>query len=388
MKTKKICSIATLPTTIKAFMIGNLQYAADNGYSSYCICGPGDGLTEEMLGDVTYIPVKELKWGLMTPVSFLKCVRRLYKIFKKEEFDIIQYATSNAALCASIAGWLARVPVRINLQWGIGYLAFSGWKKYLYYYSIRIECYLSTNVQPDSKGNLDFSIKEGLYPAEKGCVLYNGSACGLDLSVYDINKREEWRKMLFDKYQLGSYKIIYGFVGRLVVEKGINELLEAFMNLNKPDACLMFIGSLDDVGRLNQKLYQKAQNTANILFLGPVPNAARYYAAFDYMVLPSYQEGFGMSVLEAAGLGVPSIISNIKGPTDLIRNGVNGLICEARSSKSLQVAMLKAYNLPNYEYRIMADNAYQIAARDFDSVKFKDCFLKNRNELLLKAGIV
>lgn len=385
---KKICSIATLPTTIKAFMIGNLQYAADNGFSSYCISGPGEELTKEMLGDVTYIPVKELIWGVMSPIEFYKCVRRLYKIFKKEKFDVIQYATSNAALCASIAGWLAKVPVRINLQWGIGYLAFTGWKKYLYYYSIKIECKLATSVQPDSRGNLNFSIREGLYPAEKGLVIYNGSACGLDLSVYDIKKRIEWRQELFDKYHLDSYKIIYGFVGRLVVEKGINELLEAFLDMNKPDACLMFVGSLSDVGRLNQNLYKKAQEKPNILFLGPVPNAARYYAALDYFVLPSYQEGFGMSVLEAAGLGVPSIISDIKGPTDLIKDGVNGLVCEARSAKSLQEIMTKAYSLTKDDYQQMAGNAYEIAARDFDSKIFKKCFLENRNDLVEKAKMM
>ena len=382
---KKICSIATLQVTIKSFMLGNLQYVSEHGYESYCISGPGNILSKELLGDVTYIPLEEMKWGVMSPASFYRCVRRLYKIFKKEKFDIIQYATSNAALCASIAGWLAKVPVRINLQWGISYPVYNGWKRWLFYISHKMTCKLSTSVQPDSKGNLDFSIREKLYPVSKGCVIYNGSACGVDLNKYDIGKREKWRKELFSRFGLDSYKLIYGFVGRVVVEKGINELLSSFLNMNKTDACLLLVGPLDDVGRLNQDLYNRAKNQKNIIFVGPVSNTAEYYAAFDFMMLPSYQEGFGMTILEAASVGTPSIITKIKGPTELVRDGVNGLICEVRSIESLQNVMLKAYYMSDSEYRKMAEMAHTIAARDFDSEVFKERFLENRNELLAKA---
>lgn len=378
----KICGIATLPGSIKSFMLGNLQYVAEHGYESYCISSPGNVLNEELLGDVKYIPIEEMKWGLMSPVAFYRCVRRLYNIFKEEKFDIVQYATSNAALCASVAAWLAKVPVRINLQWGIAYPVYKGWKRWLYYYSTIIICKLSTSVQPDSKGNLAFSIQEKLYPATKGTVIYNGSACGVDLSKYDINKRDEWRKEIFEKYHLDKYKRIYGFVGRVVVEKGINELIEAFINMSEPKSCLMLVGPLDDVKRLNQVLYKKAQDSDNIVIVGPVSNAAQYYAAFDFMMLPSYQEGFGMTILEAAGVGTPSIITNIKGPTELIKDGVNGLVCEVKSVTSLQDVMQKAYRMSNEEYTNMCENAYKIAVRDFDGMRFKELFLQNRNELL------
>jgi glycosyltransferase involved in cell wall biosynthesis len=380
----KICSIATLQSTIKSFMLGNLKYVSEHGYDSYCISSPGNILSKELLGDVTYIPMEEIKWGVMSPVSFYRCVRSLYNIFKKEQFDIIQYATSNAALCASVAGWLAKVPVRINLQWGIAYPVHKGWKRWLFYYSTIIICKLSTSVQPDSKGNLAFSIKEKLYPAAKGEVLYNGSACGVDLKKYDIGKRQEWRKEIFAKHHLDSYKRIFGFVGRVVVEKGINELIEAFLNLNIQDTCLILVGPLDDVQRLNQDFYRKAQDANNIIIVGPVDNAAKYYAAFDFMMLPSYQEGFGMTILEAAGVGTPSIISNIKGPTELIKDGVNGLICEPCSVESLQATLKKACMMTSDEYKSMANNAYEIAYRDFDAMTFKEKFLENRKKLLAK----
>ena len=374
----KICGIATLPGTIQSFMLGNLEYASDHGFESYCMSSPGEIDSEK----VKYIPIPQMKWGVMGPLELFKCIRALYKVFKKERFDIIQYATSNAALCASIAGWLARVPVRINLQWGIAYPVFKGWKRWLFYYSTLVICKFSTSVQPDSKGNLKFSVEHKLYPAKKGDVVYNGSACGVDLKKYNFHKREEWRKEIGGLYRLADYKCVYGFVGRVVVEKGINELLEAFMAMNKPDACLMVVGPLNDVGRLNQSLYQKAQDSDNIIFVGQVANAAKFYAAFDFLMLPSYQEGFGMTILEAAGVGTPSIITDIKGPTELIQDGVNGYVCKVRSVESLHTVMQKAYEITPERYKHMAQKAYTIAVRDFDSEQFKKEFLKNRTSLL------
>ena len=378
---KKICGITTLPGTLNSFMISNLEYVTDHEYDSYCISAPGSINSEK----VKFIPVEEMKWGIMSPIEFYKCVRKLYKIFKKESFDIIQYATSNAALCAAIAGWLAKIPVRINCQWGISYPIYKGWKRWLFYYSTKLVCRLSTSVQPDSKGNLKFSIENKLYPANKGVVIYNGSACGLDLEKYDFHKREEWRKEIFQEYNLYGYSIVYGFVGRLVVEKGLNELLDAFIRMNKPDACLMLVGSTKNVESLNQDLYNRAMSLSNIIFVGLVPNAAKYYAAFDFMILPSYQEGFGMSVLEAAGEGTPSIITNIKGPTELIKDGFNGLICNVKSSGSLLSAMQKAYEMSEDEYRSMATNSYNNAVSNFDNKEFKRLFLENRDSLIEKS---
>lgn len=378
----KICGISTLPGTIRNFMLGNLKYVASNGYTSYCICGTKEELQKDILGDVIPIQIEEMKWGLMSPLAFTKCVFRLYRIFKDEQFDIIQYATFNAAICSSIAGWMARIPVRINLQWGISYPIFKGFKRLFYYLATKVICFFSTSVQPDSKTNLKFSIDNKLYPEHKGMVIYNGSACGVDLNVYDINRRNVWSARVHDNYRLNPYKLVFGFVGRVVVEKGINELLQAFINLNEDDTCLLVVGPLDRTESLNQELLCEAKSRSNILFIGPVTNPACYYAAMDFLVLPSYQEGFGMTVLEAAGVGTPAIVSNIKGPTDLIKDGQNGLVCEPHSVESLLSSLRKAHDMTKQEYQSMSILAHDVALRDFDSDTFKKEFLANRNYLL------
>ena len=378
----KICGISTLPNTVRSFMLNNFNYVSGKGFICYCITQPDNKgiFNDENLGNVTYIPIP-IKWGYVSPFSLIKTIWRLYKIFRKEKFDIIQYATMNAALCASIAGWLAKVPVRIDLFWGVSFVNYTGWKKRLDFYAKKLICKLSTHVQPDSNSNLTFCRNLKLFDSNKSEVLFNGSACGVDLKKYDYFKREEWRKEIYDKYLLIRFTKIYGFVGRVCVNKGINELLEAFFSINKPDICLMLVGSREFVSTLNQNLYNKALETENIIFTDLVPNAAKYYAAFDYLLLPSYVEGFGMVVLEAAAVGTPAVVSNINGPTDFVKDGINGLICEPHSSDSLKDALSRTIKMTENEYKALADNAYANVKNNFDSEMFKERFYENRVKL-------
>lgn len=384
IKIKKICGLTTQPITIKAFMLANFKYVAEHGWEPYAISQPSEMMTKDVLGPVNFIPV-DIKWGNVSPWEVIKTIWKLYKIFRRERFDVIQYATSNAALYSCIAGWMARIPARIYCQWGISYTDYKGIKLWFYKTAEKVTCLFSTSVQPDSKANLQFSIEEGLYSAKKGSVLFNGSACGADMVKYDIKKKEEWAEEIADKYDTQKYRKVFGYVGRVVPEKGINELLEAFMAINDPESLLMIVGPTEEVGRLDQDLYQKSLSQENIIYVGSVPNAAKYFAVFDFMMLPSYREGFGMTVLEAAAMGVPSIISNIKGPTDLIRDGFNGLVCEVKSAESLQKTMQKALQLNEKEYKELGVNAYQEVLEKYDALKFKQAFLDNRTMLLEKS---
>ncbi len=381
----KICGITTKSNTIAAFMLKPLNALANKGFDCYAISNKDvdNRFSPETLGVVKHIPIS-IKWGYMNPVQLVKTTYRLYKIFKKEKFDIIQYATMNAALCSSIAGWLARVPVRINLLWGLDYLMFKGWKRALYYSSTKLICKLSTQVQPDSKGNLEFGKEIGLFDVQKGGMIYNGSACGLDLQRFDISKKEEWREEIRSELCLDKYQKVFGFVGILNFDKGIDEMLQAFMKLNRQDVALVLVGGLDKTYTLNQDVLNRAKQQPNIYILGRKSNPEKYFASFDFLILSSYAEGFGMVILEAAGMGTPSIITNIKGPTDFIKDDVNGFVCEVRSVDSLMQAMQRALSISEEEYERLSKNAYEIVKRDFDSNVFLEKYVENRIELYNK----
>lgn len=382
----KICGLTTRSNTVAAFMLKPLNALAEKGFDCYAISSPDvdSRFSKEKLGKIQHIEVP-IKWGYMTPFQLIKTVYKLYKIFKKEKFDVIQYATMNAALCASIAGWLAGVPVRINLLWGLDYLMFKGWKRALYYSSTKLICSLSTSVQPDSKGNLQFGKEVGLFDSKKGGMVYNGSACGLDLQRFDISKREEWRKEIREELGLDKYKHIFGFVGILNFDKGIDEMLQAFMKLNRPDVALVLVGGLEKTFTLDQEVFEKAKKQSNIYILGRKNNPEKYYASYDFNLLTSYAEGFGMVILEAAGLGTPSIITNIPGPTDFVKDNVNGYVCEVKSVESLLQTMEKAVSISLEEYERLARNAYEIVKRDYDSKIFLEKYVENRIELYNKS---
>lgn len=379
----KICGITTKAVTIKAFMLSNLSYMVKNGYEAFCVCQPDSEL--QQLADesqIKYIP-KNLYWGNVSPIKVIKNIISLYRIFRREKFNVIQYATSNAALYASIAGLLARIPVRIYCQWGISYTDYSGVRYVFYKFMEKVTCWCSTKIQPDSHSNLRFSISQGLYKKDKGCVLYNGSACGVDLKKYDISRKDIWSRAVRQSLNIDVKTKIFGFVGRVVPEKGINELLNAFMELDRENnAILIVVGPLEDAHRLDQELFEKSKHHDRIIYTGAVSNAAQYFAVFDYLLLPSYREGFGMTVLEAAALGTPSIITDINGPTDFVIDGFNGIICEVKSFISLKKAMERALTMDINDYCEMSKNAYTLVKEKYDSKIFSQHYKQNREELI------
>lgn len=382
MKTKKICGIITKAFGAKAFLLDNLRYVAEKGgFESTLICEPSDIFSVNDLQSIKYHPI-EMKGGNVSPGEVLKCIWKMYKIFKAEKYDIIQYASSNGALYASIAGWVARVPVRIYTQWGISYTDYTGLKKFFYKSMTKITCLFSTHVQPDSFANLEFAVQEGLYLRKKGSVLFNGSATGVDMQKFDRSKSKAWRNEIRARYQIPEDAKLFGFVGRLVPEKGINELFEAFMHIDNSETYLMIVGPDYQIDRLDQNLLEIARKHPRIVFCGNQNNTAPFYAAMDYLVLPSYREGFGAVVLEAAAVGVPTICSDIKGPTEFVKDNKTGILCAPQDTDSLYLSMKKSLEMSEEEYKRIANEAYDTALEKFDAEKFRKHFLKNRLNLL------
>lgn len=376
----KICGITTRPGTAK-IMVPTLSYVAERGYDSYLICQPCDNFSNDAIAPITYIPV-EMGRGAVSPIEVIKCTYRLYKIFKQQRFDIVQYASSNAGLYASIAAWMAHVPVRIFCQWGIPYTDYTGMKLKFFKFMEYFTCLLSTSVQPDSHLNREWAIKEGLFKPKKGVVLGKGSAQGVSLKRFDIQKKTIWREEIRKQYQIPENVKVFCFVGRIVPQKGVNELMEAFIRIDRNDTYLFILGAPDEINSLDQELLTKIKKKKNVVFTGAVSDPERYVAASDYLVLPSYREGFPNTILEAGALGIPSIVTRINGMIDLIVEGKTGFVCEIKSADTLYCAMTKALTQTNEEYKTMSYNVYTTVKNDFDAEYIKECFYNNRQELI------
>ena len=380
---KKICFVTTVYMTYKCFLKQLSQYLYETGeYDISLICNTDEGAIKDIPAYVHYFPV-EMKRGVS--IFAFDAILKISKILKREKFDIVQYSTPNAAFYASIAARKEKVPVRLYCQWGIRYMGFEGWKRKVFKYLEKMTCENSTFIEVESHSIRNFSLNEELYVPEKSCVIWNGSASGVDLKKFDITKKIYWRKKIRSIYKFAADDIVFAFAGRLTADKGVNELLEAFLNIEqKYSNCkLMIMGGIDNDKSLKIGLVNKAKKSTNIFFTGNISNVEEYYAASDIFVAPSYREGFGLVVVEAEAMGLPAIVSNVPGQVDAINENVTGLTCLVKNSLSLEKTMEKL--IEDVDLRIKLGNQ----ATKYVSTRYEQRrlfqYLKKHRDLLISG---
>ena len=359
---KKICFVTTISGTLDSFVLNTAKYIHENtDWDITFICNYDKQFEEKLPDYIHYIPVK-MQRGIN--LDGIKAIAELKRIFKKEKFDLIQYSTPNAALYASIAARIVGCKIRNYHLMGFRYLGTHGIGRFILKTIERVSCWNSTSIECVSKSNLDLGIKEKVFPAKKATVVWNGSTGGVDLQRFDYSKRDVWRRELREELGYEASDFIYGFVGRITRDKGINELLEAFFELENGSK-LFLIGNVEDEDTLDENLWTKAKSHPDVQIHIAASDIERYFAMIDVLVLPSYREGFGNVVIEAAAVGTPAIVSNIPGPIDTIDAGKTALVVNAKDTEALTEAMQKIQTM---DYMGMGRNAEQFAREKFDSM--------------------
>lgn len=340
---KKICAVTTIETTMEAFVIPAMRIFVEEGYEVSLICTMSDSFKEKYSGEFNLIPVSmvrgiSFKEMLTKPIEF-------YKIFKKEKFDYVQYATTNAAWYASVAAWLARVPIRVNCLWGLLYSADSGLKRWVKKIIEKVPCIFSNRFLVASHKNLDLAVNDRLCRRDRALVIGDGGTVGVDLQQFDVRQREHLKQEMLNRYPSLDGKAVFGYLGRIDVDKGINELLEAFLKINKEDAALLLIGPLDDLrSGLRQDLLQRARSHRNIIFTGFTSEVPLHLSAVDMLVHPTYREGFSMVIQQAMAMGCAVITTDIPGPSEVIEVDKSGLLVPVKNLAALYGAMDRLYS--------------------------------------------
>lgn len=375
----KICYCTTVSITLKTFVLQSAKFLhKEAGWDISFICDEDKEFGNLLPEYIHYYPVK-----MRRGINFdgFKAVCEIYKICRREKFDLIQYSTPNASLYASIASKIAGTPTRLYCQWGIAYVGFTGIKRAVFKAIEKTVCGLSTWIEPDSKSNLEFAHQERLYPESKGSVVWNGSACGVNLEKFDISKKEKYRSTIRKKYGIRDDAFVYGFVGRVTRDKGVNELLETF-KLMSEDSFLLMVGPSEVDETIDSELYRWSEKCDKVIYTGYTDVVEQYLSAMDCYVLPSYREGFGMGVVEAEAMGVPVIVTNIPGPKDAMLHGKTGLIVEKADTKGLHEAM----KLILSERNKYLDKGVLFVKNNFDQNLFFQRMLDDRKILLKKTG--
>lgn len=338
MNGKKICVVTTIDLTMDSFVIPAMELFVKKGYVVTLICSMTNSFMEKYSKDFHLINVK-MQRGISVHDLVTKPFE-FYRIFRREGFDYVQYATTNAAWYASIAAWAARVPVRVNCLWGLLYTSSTGWKRKLYWFLEKVPCLFSNYYTVASKKNMEIAIADGLCKREQASVVGDGGTIGVDLKLFDFGKRNQYQVVIHEKYPQLKGKTVFGYLGRIDADKGINELLQAFLNMNNPQTVLMLIGPYDNIrSGLNKELINKAESCGNILFTGFTKDVPQYLSAVDILVHPTYREGFSMVIQQAMAMGCSIITTDIPGPSEVIVSNESGLLVPVKDSLALKHSM-------------------------------------------------
>lgn len=338
---KKICICTTVSITMKTFVVETAKYLYEKcEYDITLICNEDEKFASSLPEYIHFIPVHMAR-GI--DATGLKSIFEFIEIFKREKFDMVQYSTPNAACYASIAARICKVPIRLYCQWGIRYVGMRGLSRKIFKSIEKFVCRNSTDVRAVSILNKEFAVLEGLYKSEKAIVVGHGGTIGVDTKKYDIQKKKDWREEIRSHYGIMDDDFVFGFSGRITIDKGCRELLAAFKRLEEKgsSAKLFIVGPMDDNSGIDESLISWAKNSENIILTGMVDGSkmCRYYAAMDVLVHPTYREGFGMVIQEAGSLAVPVITTNVPGASEVMEDGISSIHVAAKTVTELFNAM-------------------------------------------------
>lgn len=345
MVKKKIAFVVAIPLTATAFLMDHIA-ALQRSYEVHLICNFPDEeskRTFEAKG-ITCHSAPILR--NINLIGDLKGLFALRKIFRKERFDCVHSVTPKAGLLTACAGWLARVPHRVHIFTGQVWATRKGGMRFMLKMMDKLIALFDTRILVDGEGQRQFLIKNGVLTEKNSSVPANGSIAGIKLERYVIS--EQVRKAERDNLGIPEDHVVYIFLGRLNHDKGIGELYEAFNRLvvDCPKAILIFYG-MDEEG-YDEKVtdFSNIKKGENFFFPGLTKTPFNALQAGDVFVLPTWREGFGVSVLEAQALGLPVITSDAYGVVDASIPEVTGLRCGVNDPEGLYRCMKQYYDNP------------------------------------------
>ncbi|WP_456441527.1 glycosyltransferase family 4 protein [Psychroserpens sp.] len=322
----------------------------NNHYEVIGISGDGDALAEVRKNEEIDTHIIEMT-RTITPLKDLKATIKLYKFFKSEKPFIVHTHTPKAGTLGMLAARMARIPHRLHTIAGLPLLEATGKKRLLLDIVEKFTYSCATKILPNSYGLEKIIIKNNFTKQDKLLVIGNGSSNGIDTAHYDRSLvSEDIKEQLTEELGINDNDVVFIFIGRVVADKGINELVKAFNHLSKrvKNSKLILVGSRENhLDPLLPETVALISENKHILAVGIQKDIRPYVAVSHVLAFPSYREGFPNVVLQCSCMELPCIVSNINGCNEVIEHNVNGLIIPVKNETDLEKAMQFMVDFPD-----------------------------------------
>ena len=357
---------ATISMSLNVLLKGQLKFLNQH-YDITAISGSDDFLLELKQREGVEVFDIEMQRQI-APVEDLKSLWKLYKYFAKEKPLIVHSITPKAGLLTMMAAKMAGVPIRMHTFTGLIFPSRTGLMQKVLINMDKLLCYCATNIYPEGKG-VKADLIQYKITNKPLKVLANGNVNGIDKDYFNPELYSSEDKMELRK-ELGILEndFVFIFVGRLVRDKGINELIAAFLKLqsNTKKVKLLLVGSFEnDLDPLNTETIRAIEEFNNIITVGFQRDVRPYFAISDALVFPSYREGFPNVVLQAGAMGLPCIVTNISGCNEIIIEGRNGTIIPVKNESAIFNAMIQLSSDKDY-YSVLKSNARKMITSRYE----------------------
>lgn len=337
----KLVHITTVPQSL-IFVQGQVGYMTDRGLYVEAISSSGQKLLE--FGESHNVSVHSVEMlRRISPIHDLKSVWQLSRTLRRIKPTIVHAHTPKGGLLGMISAWLTRTPVRIYHIHGLRYMTASGMKRSLLKAMERLSCALANEVFCVSHSIRDVAVADNLVSVNKIVVFAGGSVNGVDADGqfnpdrFTPDDVREIRKAL----GISETDIVIGFVGRIVRDKGVEDLAQSWISLRNshPNARLVLVGPIELEDPVSPEAIAQLQGDDRVTIVDWVDDTSPYYSVFDMLVLPTYREGFGNVNIEAASMGIPVVSTDTPGCVDSVQDGVTGKLVPVGDSESLTYAI-------------------------------------------------
>ncbi|MBI6117332.1 glycosyltransferase family 4 protein [Salegentibacter maritimus] len=379
---KKLIRITTIPLSLEKLLEGQLTYMNQH-YKVTAVAAEKERLEKYGENNSVHTFWVEMTRAI-TPVQDIKAVWKLYHYFKREKPEIVHTHTPKAGIVGMLAAKMAGVPLRLHTVAGLPLMETTGSKRKILNLVEKFTYSLATKVYPNSRGLREIILMEGFAKENKLKVLGKGSSNGIDTHYFDPNQFDETQKRN-KRLSLGipQEDFVFIFIGRLVSEKGINELVTAFTNLQKQkqNSTLLLVGPFEkELDPLKEDTFKTIQQHEKIMTTGYQEDVRPYFAIANALAFPSYREGFPNVVMQAGAMNLPAIVSDINGCNEIIVEGINGVIIPVKDNSALLRAMQLLVENDNYTERL-ASNARIEICKYYERKEFWQILLKEYKRL-------